>query len=71
MVILSEKVYKEVTGFIRKYRGLSIDCDAALKERFPEVETKILESILAREWQYMIKHKYPYIISQARRYLRE
>lgn len=71
MVVLTEKVYKDVTVFIRKYRGLSMDCDVALKEKFPEVESKTLESILAREWQHLIKQKYPHIVSHARRFLRE
>lgn len=71
MVILSTEVYDEVNTFIHQFRGLSIECGVALREKFPNLSTDTLDSILARSWQSIIKLAYPNMMVKSRRLLRE
>lgn len=71
MVVLSSDVYNEVNAFIHRYRGLSVDCQLALREQFPDLGTDTLDSIFARTWQNIIKQAYPNMMAKSRRLLRE
>lgn len=37
MIVLSTEKYHEICDFIRRYKGLAIDCEWALVKSFPDV----------------------------------
>lgn len=71
MVVLATEVYNAICKFIRCFEGPAIDCEVALKEAFPDINTETVESILAKEWQQQIKLGYPRINASAKRFLQE
>lgn len=71
MVVLGVEVYKEICEFVRNFRGHSIDCEIALKRTFPTINSDTVDSILAKEWQLLIKLNYPRICGSARQFLQE
>lgn len=37
MIVLNNERFREICDFIRKYKGLAIDCQEALVNKFPDV----------------------------------
>lgn len=46
MVILNDAKYKEIRIFIRKFKGLAIDCQTNLEKKFPDIPKLTLGLIL-------------------------
>ncbi|XP_055904329.1 CDAN1-interacting nuclease 1 [Eupeodes corollae] len=47
--ILNHEQYSTILDFIHNYRGLAIDCELEMEQRFPEIHRQTLKSILVTE----------------------
>lgn len=64
MVIVSTQMYEEICKFCENFRGLTIDCEQQLHERFSDIDAQVLSAILSKEWQKINKHRH-HVISRA------
>ena len=71
MVVISSDIYQEIISFIRKYDGLSIDCEEKLKHVFNDIPGPTLGSIVSKEGQIRLKINHSKISARAGELLNE
>lgn len=69
MVVLSVADYQRIVVAIRSFKGLWIDCDKHIQRQFPEMNSVMISSIVAREGQSRVKQHYHVINKDIRRIL--
>ena len=48
--ILTAEEYKELCDYIENYKGLAIDCEVELVDRFPQIQRLTLKAVLQRQF---------------------
>uniref|UniRef100_A0A336M0L5 CDAN1-interacting nuclease 1 n=1 Tax=Culicoides sonorensis TaxID=179676 RepID=A0A336M0L5_CULSO len=71
MIVLNNEEFHEICEFIRKYKGLAINCQSALAKRFPKIPKLTLASILQHEKQIRLRQTHGRINARSKDYLSE